>query len=248
MCPRFRNTSGGHRRRRKPTMFPELLRGAHPQLSAVQAAAFRRFSGGPRWRVRSKRSAPGDKISVISGVSVHGFRRSPANVAPAGPFFLQCFPGHASKMLAMRKLVRAFPGQLRGLAWAVAGVGMVSVFSIAGAAQIPQAQPVRELNAVTIYKQHCAACHGVDGKGNGPAAPALKAKVPDLTRISKNAGGKFPRQRIRQVIEGAEPVVAHGTREMPVWGPLLHEIEGDQDLGNVRVDNLLHYLESMQQK
>jgi hypothetical protein len=41
---------------------------------------------------------------------------------------------------------------------------------------------------------------------------------------------------------------AHGSKAMPIWGPLFHEIEFDQDLGNVRLENVTKYLESIQQK
>jgi hypothetical protein len=78
--------------------------------------------------------------------------------------------------------------------------------------------------------------------------PALRFKVPDLTQISKRAGGKFPSARIRAVIEGTETVSGHGSREMPVWGPVFHQIAADQDLGAVRTDNVTKYLESVQQK
>ena len=83
-------------------------------------------------------------------------------------------------------------------------------------------------------------------RGNGPAASALRVKVPDLTQIAARAGGVFPRARVRNIIEGTESPVAHGTRTMPVWGPVFHEIDNDQDLGNVRIDNLARYLQSMQ--
>jgi hypothetical protein len=35
---------------------------------------------------------------------------------------------------------------------------------------------------------------------------------------------------------------------MPVWGPIFHQIEEDQDFGNVRLRNLIKYLETIQQK
>jgi hypothetical protein len=35
---------------------------------------------------------------------------------------------------------------------------------------------------------------------------------------------------------------------MPVWGPIFHQIEEDQDFGNVRIANLVRYLSVIQQK
>ena len=99
-----------------------------------------------------------------------------------------------------------------------------------------------------LFRVYCASCHGSDGNGGGPVAPALKAKVPDLTVLAKNNGGKFPSVRVRKLIAGDEVLISHGSREMPVWGPIFHQIEADQDFGNVRLDNLTKYLESIQQK
>lgn len=100
-----------------------------------------------------------------------------------------------------------------------------------------------------IFRQYCAACHGRDGRGHGPASVALKHAVPDLTKISQNNKGAFPTQRVKKVIEGKHPAPsAHGNREMPIWGPIFHEIENDRDLGEVRLEAITKYLESIQQK
>jgi mono/diheme cytochrome c family protein len=113
-------------------------------------------------------------------------------------------------------------------------------------AQEKKSPAVHSLNGATIFRAHCASCHGLDGKGQGPAASALSAKVPDLTQIAMRSGGEFPRVRIRNIIEGAVSPVAHGSRQMPVWGPVFHQIDADQDMGNVRVDNLASYIQSIQ--
>lgn len=68
------------------------------------------------------------------------------------------------------------------------------------------------------YEANCVACHGVDGRGGGPFAELLKARIPDLTVLSKNNGGVFPHQRVYRVIDGREAVQAHGPRDMPIWG------------------------------
>jgi mono/diheme cytochrome c family protein len=100
-----------------------------------------------------------------------------------------------------------------------------------------------------LYHAHCGACHGPEGKGNGPAAAALNTKPADLTSLAKNNGGEFPTQRIQKFISGDDPsLLSHGSREMPVWGPIFHQIEEDQDFGNVRLQNLIKYLETIQQK
>ncbi len=92
-------------------------------------------------------------------------------------------------------------------------------------------------------------CHGSDGKGGGPMAQSLKVRSTDLTRIAARNRGNFPLTRIERIISGTEPVPSgHGTREMPVWGPIFSQIAWDQDLGRLRIDNLAHYIKEMQEK
>jgi mono/diheme cytochrome c family protein len=105
---------------------------------------------------------------------------------------------------------------------------------------------IRSLQGADLYRVYCSSCHGIDGKGDGPVAPALKSKVPDLTLLTRNNGMKFPAPRVRQMILGDVFVAAHGSREMPIWGPIFHQVERDMDWGDVRVTNLVEYLQSIQ--
>ena len=79
---------------------------------------------------------------------------------------------------------------------------------------------------------------------------ALKREVPDLTRLSQRNGSAFPTIHVRTTIMfGTDSLLsAHGSKEMPIWGPIFHEIEFDQDLGNVRLENVTKYLEFIQRK
>ncbi len=105
------------------------------------------------------------------------------------------------------------------------------------------------LDGARIFQNHCATCHGADGRGHGPASVAFKESLQDLTLISQRNGGKFSEQHVRDVIEGKQPVLpAHGTREMPIWGPIFHQVEADQDWGEVRLEEVTKYLESIQKK
>jgi hypothetical protein len=83
-------------------------------------------------------------------------------------------------------------------------------------------------------------------KGNGPVAPALNVKPADLTSIVQRHGGVFPSKLVRDIIAGDDVILAHGTRAMPIWGPIFHQVEWDRDLGNVRLQNVVKYLESIQ--
>ena len=79
-------------------------------------------------------------------------------------------------------------------------------------------------------------------------ANSLKVQPADLSRIARRNGGTFPRMRIERIVLGEEGVTEHGTREMPLWGPIFSQVTSDQDLGRVRVDNLARYIEGMQKK
>jgi mono/diheme cytochrome c family protein len=105
---------------------------------------------------------------------------------------------------------------------------------------------IRSVQGPDLFRAYCVSCHGVNGKGGGPAAQALKVKPPDLTLLTKNNRGQFPSNRVRSTIMGEEVSASHGSREMPIWGPIFHQIESDVDRGNVRLENLVKYLESIQ--
>ena len=107
--------------------------------------------------------------------------------------------------------------------------------------------PTRPDSAVDMFKTYCASCHGVDGKGHGPAAEALKVPPADLTVLSQKNGGKFPAGAVSRVVEGADVIPAHGSSDMPTWGPIFHSLDpGNASLSKLRIANLVKYLESMQ--
>jgi len=99
-----------------------------------------------------------------------------------------------------------------------------------------------------MYRTYCAVCHGLDGKGGGPAAPALKQSVPDLTLLSKRNGGEFPTFRVSNLIQGDNLVAAHGSRDMPMWGDVFRDLKRDEMVVKLRVHNLTQYIASIQEK
>jgi mono/diheme cytochrome c family protein len=100
-----------------------------------------------------------------------------------------------------------------------------------------------------MYKEYCADCHGQTGKGDGPAAAALKTPPPDLTLLAKKNGGKFPAHHVRSVIDMGVAEAAHGTKDMPIWGPLFKAISGrDSRVVKLRISSLTDYIKAMQTK
>jgi mono/diheme cytochrome c family protein len=99
-------------------------------------------------------------------------------------------------------------------------------------------------DAKGMFDNYCATCHGKTGLGDGPAAKALAKAPADLTTISARNGGTFPEVRVKRYIEGLDEVAAHGSRDMPMWGPLFRSLE--RDTAVLRVKALSDYLKAMQ--
>ena len=96
------------------------------------------------------------------------------------------------------------------------GIGVA--LAAAGAARAEEKVDVKAVGAGrALYMQHCASCHGTDGKGAGPAAASLKDPLPDLTALPAK-DGRFDEARVRTSIDGTQAKTAHGSRDMPVWG------------------------------
>jgi mono/diheme cytochrome c family protein len=99
-----------------------------------------------------------------------------------------------------------------------------------------------------LYAAHCAVCHGADGRGGGPMAPQLKVWPPDLTTLSQKNHGTFPELHVNESIDG-EFGPAHGTREMPIWGPAFRSAApGYGDSAQLRMAHLVKYIESLQER
>ena len=98
-----------------------------------------------------------------------------------------------------------------------------------------------------MFRAYCAACHGVDGKGGGPASSALKSVPGDLTQLARRNAGKFPELRVFGAINGDVQVPAHGSKDMPVWGAVFRQMGGSDGSGaKLRIRNLTRYIESLQ--
>jgi mono/diheme cytochrome c family protein len=128
----------------------------------------------------------------------------------------------------------------------------MSLAFLAGNGGAEQTIPGAPVNIGRQYfVQYCSACHGVDGRGNGPVASALRTPPADLTRIAQRRGGHFPDADITAQIDGRAMVAAHGSRDMPVWGLRFGEKFGGEAVGEEVVRGhllvLIDYLKSLQQ-
>jgi mono/diheme cytochrome c family protein len=98
-----------------------------------------------------------------------------------------------------------------------------------------------------LFLRYCVSCHGTDAKGGGPAAEALKVKVPDLTALPSK-DGRFDETRVATSIDGTRASSAHGSREMPVWGKVFESRAVKSDPGWAQTDVwlLTEYVKSIQ--
>jgi mono/diheme cytochrome c family protein len=104
-------------------------------------------------------------------------------------------------------------------------------------------------NGKEMFNTYCAVCHGLDCKGNGPAATALKTPLSDLSLLSRTHEGKFPMTLVRGTLHGGPTMPAgHGSTDMPIWGPLLSSGQQDQGMAELRIRNISKYIESLQVK
>ena len=115
-----------------------------------------------------------------------------------------------------------------------------------GKAVIP-VERVNPTDGKLMYTSYCAPCHGADGRGSGPVAGVLKSQPTDLTALAKAHGGKFPDTHVLAVLQFGSDVPAHGTAQMPVWGPILGSISNNHTQEKaLRMSNLSRYLQSIQ--
>lgn len=141
--------------------------------------------------------------------------------------------------------------------------------SFLGAAA-PQTQPgaaAQEMplaEGKELYQAFCAACHGRTGVGDGPVAAEMKKPTPDLTRLAERNHGKFPSAQVEAAVKNEDGRIAHGTAEMPLWGPVFGRYTGDgpegrgklevlkesgvtgETLAKIRIQELVEYIDSIQ--
>ena len=129
---------------------------------------------------------------------------------------------------------------------------LVAAAAVAAAAQRSTADQPRSLLTPSLvgrdnFNSYCSPCHGRDGTGGGPVASALKTRPADLTRLARRAGGTFPAARIVAfVTNGGTSIAAHGSSDMPIWGPTFMALEPSDKLVKIRIENVVRYVESLQ--
>ena len=127
-------------------------------------------------------------------------------------------------------------------------IGIVIAF------QLATRPALAETSGQADYDKNCASCHGADGKGNGPALYTIPGiHPPDLTLLSRNNGGTFPKEDVTNAIDGRKRIPSHERLNMPFWGVTMQS-EGKEFTPESeakvkqRIADLVGYIESIQQK
>ncbi|MEJ6395092.1 cytochrome c [Gymnodinialimonas sp. 2305UL16-5] len=106
-------------------------------------------------------------------------------------------------------------------------------------------------SGAALYADHCAVCHGTGLLGDGPMAEVLVIPPPNLRRIEAESGF-FPRVGVAGLIDGRDPLAAHGG-DMPIFGRIFGDFNevmtspgGQTVLTSQQVVDLVDFLETQQ--
>ena len=133
---------------------------------------------------------------------------------------------------------------------------MTSRIALALALLAPLAAPVQAQDSATgeeLFTRYCATCHGIEAKGDGPMNSVLVIQPTDLTKLSSENAGTFPRIRVIGRIDGRDPLVSHGS-PMPIFGQFfegrgetMRGEDGVLIMTSQPVIDLVAYLEGVQE-
>jgi|ERR1022692_2588996 mono/diheme cytochrome c family protein len=132
----------------------------------------------------------------------------------------------------------------------IAGISIMAICAFTAGVAFGQSSAARD------YAVYCATCHGAGGKGDGPAIYMIPGFKPgDLTHLMKSHAGTFPADEVHDVIDGRKRLPDHfdSDTDMSLWGLQFQE-EGKEFTPESeakvkgRIDALVEYLRSMQQK
>ena len=128
-----------------------------------------------------------------------------------------------------------------------AGIVVALAPQLSGTTQQMPALGLESLTGRDSFEFYCASCHGQTGKGDGPVASALKQRPGDLTTLARRNDGLFPSDRVLAVVTGkGRPMPAHGSSDMPVWGPIFRALDPSEPRVAQRIENIVAHIEALQ--
>ena len=150
-------------------------------------------------------------------------------------------------MLMIREIMKTIANAAVCAALLVGGI-TASAFPEQKTGPVSPPPVVESMYGPDLYRHYCATCHGREGKGDGPAGRALKVPPPDLTVLARREKGLFPASAVETIIRGGTPVAAHGSVEMPVWGPIFYALDPSDARVRGRIAALVSHISTIQQK
>ena len=98
------------------------------------------------------------------------------------------------------------------------------------------------------FERDCGICHGLDGRGAGAFTEILNVVPPDLTVLARRNNGYFPFSLVYNTIDGRNTPLAHGRKNMPIWGDRYKQAvtDGSETLVRGRILELILYVQSLQ--
>jgi hypothetical protein len=84
--------------------------------------------------------------------------------------------------------------------------------------------------------------------GDGQVASLLNTKPTDLTVLAQRHGGKFPTDYVAKVLRFGVKEPAHGTRDVPTWGPVFAGNIRSNSQEKKRIADIISSLKSIQRQ
>ena len=114
---------------------------------------------------------------------------------------------------------------------------------------IINARPTDSFDGRVIYQAYCSSCHGTFGRGDGPAARAIRTPVPDLTHY----GDLHPNCEDSLIAtleaghrgDGERPI-SENDLDMPNWAPIFRSMSSNPSVGYLRLRNVAGYVVTIQ--
>jgi mono/diheme cytochrome c family protein len=125
-------------------------------------------------------------------------------------------------------------------------IAALLVLAFCGAA--PKRRPEDAVAAgARLYRNHCIACHGADGGGEGPQSALLPIAPPDLTRLARRNGGAYPSRKVHRIVDG-RGYPRDRRAGMPVWGEAFFDANEASSETKVRerITQLVRYVATLQ--
>jgi mono/diheme cytochrome c family protein len=93
-----------------------------------------------------------------------------------------------------------------------------------------------------MYRTHCTACHGADGRGPAPSGYAVGLSPPDLTTVAARHRS-FDIAQLKELIARCRD---SANAEMPSWRHAFRAAGWSDAVARANIEALAHYLESIQ--